>query len=176
MKSNKGNIPHLKVFSLKPMVYRDGTRQIWAVLAVLLVFLFPSGTALHAHSGARFYRGNISISTEWEGIIRVTGRVVVKKGVTLTVARGTRVLFNSGDEVEIRVEGRLYIRGTLKEEILFEPADGCKQGNGWRGVEFVKGSGGTVENARLKCSEKGIWGDLSGVRILGVQYEPPKSE
>lgn len=138
-----------------------------AVFIFLLISLSGSNVS-HPHSGARFYRGEIGVSTEWEGIIRVTGQVTVKRGVTLTISAGTKILVNSGEDVAIIVDGKLYVRGLPEMEVIFEPADGCSPDTFWGGIRFLEGASGVVEGARIKCSKKGIWGELADVRIIEV--------
>ncbi|NIS74253.1 MAG: hypothetical protein GTO08_03055 [Deltaproteobacteria bacterium] len=133
-----------------------------------VVNLFPPVESARSHYGARFYRGEIRVSTEWEGTIRVTGKVTVKSGVTLTVAPGTRVLVSGGEDVRIVVEGKLFIRGLAEMKVTFEPADGCGNGPPWGGIYFSEGSAGILEGADIKCSKKGVWGELAGVTMIGV--------
>ncbi|RMG57211.1 MAG: hypothetical protein D6713_10085 [Deltaproteobacteria bacterium] len=129
----------------------------------LLLFLFPASAP--SHLGARFYRGEIKVSTEWEGVIRLTGTVVVEEGVVLTVAPGTQVLVTGGRDVTIVVRGTLYVRGERDYPVVFDSADGCEDGEAWAGIHFLPGSRGELRNFRVECSEKGIWGATEGVKI-----------
>jgi len=137
-------------------------------VAVLLLGLFPPRTA--AHPNARFYRGEISVSTSWEGVIRLTGTVTIRENATVSIEPGTQVLVQSGAAVEIRVRGRLLVRGTPERPVLFEPAGGCGEGP-WGSILFLPGSEGILEHARVRCASGGIRGALEGVVRTGVSVE-----
>lgn len=124
-----------------------------------------------AHTGARFYRGEIAASTSWEGVIRLTGAVVIREGVTVTVEPGTEILVQPGTGADVVVRGRLLVRGTAAKPVVFDTAGGCEAGP-WGGIVFARGASGIVEHARIRCSSRGIGGDLSGVAATGVAVEP----
>lgn len=135
---------------------------------LLLVAAAPS-----AHPNARFYRGEIAASTSWDGVIRLTGAVVIREGVTVTVEPGTEVLVQPGTGADVVVRGRFLVRGTPAKPVLFDTAGGCAAGP-WGGIVFDSGSAGILENARIRCSSRGIGGDLSGVTATGVAVEPAR--
>jgi hypothetical protein len=137
-------------------------------LTVLSLFLVP--TVLFAHTDARFYRGDITVSTSWEGVIRPTGTVVIREGITVTVEPGTEILVQPGVGAEIIVRGRFLVRGVPGKPVLFDAAGGCGAGS-WGGILFERGSKGVLENASVRCSEKGVAGDLTGVTRAGVTVE-----
>lgn len=139
--------------------------------AVLALLLLPPGA--RAHTDARFYRGDIAASASWEGTIRLTGTVVVREGVTVSVEPGTQVLVQPGVGAEIVVRGRLLVRGVPSRPVLFDTAGGCGAGP-WGGIVFAPGSAGVLENAVVRCALKGIAGDLSRVTRTGVRVEPPR--
>lgn len=141
-----------------------------AVSAAALVVLFAA--ALSAHPDARFYRGEIAASSSWDGVVRLTGTVVVREGVTVTVGPGTEILVQPGTGADIVVRGRFLVRGTPAKPVVFDTAGGCGEGP-WGGIVFDRGSAGILENARVRCSARGIRGDLSGVTATGVAVEPP---
>ena len=37
-----------------------------------------SAVGADAHLNARFYRGDVTVSTSWEGVIRLTGKLVIR--------------------------------------------------------------------------------------------------
>lgn len=147
---------------------RSAPRAAAATTAGMLL-LFAA--ALPAHPGARFYRGEIAASTSWEGVIRLTGAVVIREGVTVTVEPGTEVLVQPGTGADVVVRGRLLVRGTAAKPVVFDTAGGCAAGP-WGGIVFERGSAGILENARIRCSSRGVGGDLSGVTASGVAVEP----
>ena len=123
-----------------------------------------------AHPNARFYRGDVTVSTSWEGVIRLTGKLVIREGVTVTVDPGTEVLVQPGVENDIEVRGRLLVRGIPEMPVLFDTAGGCSAGS-WGGIRFRPGSAGVFENARIRCAGKGVRGDLAGVTRAGLAIE-----
>jgi len=136
---------------------------------LLLAGLFVAGSA-QAHPNARFYRGDITVSATWEGVIRLTGTVTIREGTTVSIGPGTQVLVQPGPDVEIRVRGRLLVRGMPESPVLFEPAGGCGEGP-WGSILFLPGSAGILEHARVRCASGGIRGALDGVVRTGVSVE-----
>ena len=103
-------------------------------------------------------------------MIRLTGKLVIREGVTVTVEPGTEVLVQPGKENDIEVRGRLLVRGIPEKPVLFDTAGGCAAGP-WGGIRFRPGSGGVIEHARVRCAVSGIDGDLSGVIRIGIVIE-----
>lgn len=136
--------------------------------ATCLLGLSASGA--DAHLNARFYRGDVTVSTSWEGVIRLTGKLVIREGVTVTVEPGTEVLVQPGVENDIEVLGRLLVRGIPEKPVLFDTAGGCAAGT-WGGIRFHSGSAGVFEHARIRCAEGGLRGDLAGVTRAGLAIE-----
>jgi hypothetical protein len=123
-----------------------------------------------AHPNARFYRGDVTVSTSWEGVIRLTGKLVIREGVTVTVDPGTEVLVQPGAENDIEVRGRLLVRGIPEKPVLFDTAGGCAAGP-WGGIRFRPGSAGVFEHVRVRCAGGGVRGDLAGVARAGLVIE-----
>ncbi len=122
---------------------------------------------LSAHTKARYYRGDIAVPTSWDGVIRLTGTVVIREGVTVTVDPGTEVLIQPGVGTDIVVRGRLLVRGLPGKPVLFDSAGGCGEGP-WGGIVFERGSSGRMENVRVRCSSRGIEGDRHDVILTDV--------
>jgi hypothetical protein len=83
----------------------------------------------------------------WSGEVRVPGVVVVRKGVTLRILPGTRVLFastafSSPDShlgftgPGIRVEGRIVAEGSEDGPIVFTTAEGAARPGMWDKILF----------------------------------------
>ncbi len=89
----------------------------------------------------------------------------------MTVEPGTAVLVQPGTGAVITVRGRLLVRGTAAKPVVFDTAGGCAKGR-WGGIVFARGSSGSLENARIRCSARGIGGDLSRVATAGIAVEP----
>jgi len=73
------------------------SRLLRPLLAAVCLCLLPHAGA-DAHPNARFYRGDVTVSTSWEGVIRLTGKLVIREGVTVTVEPGTEVLATYADQ------------------------------------------------------------------------------
>jgi len=144
------------------------SRSLFFLAAAFLGTLLPA--AGFAHMNARFYRGDIAASTSWEGVIRLTGKVVILEGITVTVDPGSEVLVQPGVENTIEVRGRLMVRGIPEKPVLFDTAGGCEAGR-WGGILFRPGSVGLFENARIRCAANGLSGELSGVSRSGLTVE-----
>jgi hypothetical protein len=145
-------------------------RRLLLVLAAASLAWIAAPGGVFAHPNARFYRGDISVSSSWEGVIRLTGKVVIREGVTVTVEPGTEILVQPGVENDIEVRGRLLVRGIPERPVLFDTAGGCAAGP-WGGILFRPGSVGVFENARVRCSSTGIAGELAGVTRTGLTVE-----
>ncbi len=147
-------------------------RATAAVAAVFVAAWLASAAApAAAHSGARYCRGDISVPTQWDGVIRLTGTVVIRPGATVTVDAGTEVLVQPGTGADIVVRGRLIVRGLPGKPVVFDAAGGCGSGP-WGGIVFEAGSAGIIENAAIRCSARGIAGDMTGVARTGVVVSP----
>jgi len=143
-------------------------RKVLVPIFLLAGLLVPGSAP--AHPNARFYRGEITVSAAWEGVIRLTGTVTIREGATVSIEPGTRVLVQPGSDVEIRVRGRLLVRGMPGSPVLFEPAGGCGEGP-WGSILFLPGSEGILEHARVRCASGGIRGALDGVVRTDVSVE-----
>lgn len=106
----------------------------------------------------------IERDTVWRGEVRVEGVVLVRKGATLTLLPGTRVLFASASFASpdshmgfagpgIRVEGRIVAEGEEDAPIVFTAADGPRRPGAWDKILFDFSTGSrfarcTFEGAR----------------------------
>jgi hypothetical protein len=140
------------------------------ILGGAAALLAAASAVSSAHPNARYYRGEIAVSSSWEGVIRLTGKVVIREGVTITVDPGTEVLVQPGAENDFEVRGRLLVRGIPEKPVLFDTAGGCAAGP-WGGIRFLPGSVGVFEHARVRCSSTGLSGDLAGVTRTGLTVE-----
>jgi hypothetical protein len=144
------------------------SRLLFLLAAVSLCAIPLRGA--DAHPNARFYRGDVTVSASWEGVIRLTGKLVIREGVTVTVEPGTEVLVQPGEENDIEVRGRLLVRGIPGKPVLFDTAGGCAAGP-WGGIRFLPGSAGVFEYVRVRCADGGVRGDLAGVDRSGLAIE-----
>jgi hypothetical protein len=139
------------------------------IFPVLLFTCLAAGFA-SACPDAKFFRGDISTPTSWEGTVRLTGPVVIQPGITVTVEPGTRVLVRPQRDPGIVVRGRLFVRGLQIKPVLFESDGGCSVGS-WGGIVFERGSAGILEDVKIRCSPQGVGGDLKGVTAKNVVRE-----
>jgi len=149
---------------------RTPAGRIFLGAMIVAAVLLLSGGKAHPHFNARFYRGDVAVSTSWEGVIRLTGTLVIQQGVTVSVEPGTTILVQPGVDAEIVVRGRLLVRGVPGKPVVFDTAGGCAAGP-WGGIVFEKGSTGILEHATIRCAVKGIAGEPGVVRRTGVIVE-----
>ena len=75
----------------------------------------------------------ISSNTLWNAdTVNITGNIVVKDYVTLTISPGTIVSFQGSYRIEIK--GRLLAKGSKNNQIVFTQEDGSD--TGWNGIIF----------------------------------------
>lgn len=156
---------------LSSVVLRSHKRNlVYPVTALVLLSVCLGVIPSSACPDVRVYRGDISIPTSWEGTVRVTGQVVIRQGVTVTVDPGAKILVRPQHAPGIIVRGRLLVRRISARPVLFETDGGCSSGS-WGGIVFEPGSVGILEEARLRCVDQGLSGDLKGVMQKNVVLE-----
>ncbi len=143
-------------------------RRRFFPIAAALLFVLAAGRGF-PHVNARFYRGEIVASTSWEGVVRLTGGVVIREGATVTVTPGTEVLVQPEEGAGIVVRGRLVARGLPGRPVVFDAAGG-RAADRWEGIVFLRGATGLLEHVVVRRSAKGIGGDLSGVAQAAVFF------
>lgn len=138
-------------------------RRAHMLAASLVAALFSACAPLPKTADAPPAVVYVDRDTEWRGEVRVGGIVHVRKGATLTILPGTRVLFGSArlpaeeDGHEgftapgIRVEGRIVAEGTGDAPILFTSASGPANPGSWDKLLFVFSTG----NRFLHCTFEG---------------------
>ena len=110
-------------------------------------------TSVKPHSSAVLRLADVVISRDetWSGEVEITGTVVVRRGITLTIAPGTTVRFvkvnwNSDDigESELRVLGRLVAKGTAEQPIHFRSAEKKPNPSDWAYILVYAADGVSV--------------------------------
>ena len=108
---------------------------------------------------ARPVSGLISADTSWSSdyVYVVTGNIGIEQGVTLTIAPGTVVRFNTG--CGLQVAGALIAEGIPSDPIHFtslssDPAYGDR----WDGITFMQDSMSTsvVSHSVVECARDGL--------------------
>lgn len=114
--------------------------------------------------------------TEWSGRVLVDGVVRVRKGATLTIRPGTRVLF-AGRRFEpkdlhegfvapgLRVEGRIVAVGVENAPILFAPAEGAPSPGAWDRIAFEFSDGNRFERCTFEGARYAIHAHFSEIGI-----------
>jgi parallel beta-helix repeat protein len=102
-------------------------RSLKFPLALFLLSLVPT-----LYATTLDVRDTIQTNTVWSAdSVTVSSEVTIPNGVTLTIAPGTRVLFQGN--YRLVVCGRLLAMGTVLDSIVFTPADTAA---GWHGIRF----------------------------------------
>lgn len=143
-------------------------------LAVLATALSPAGGL--AAEGLSV-RGVVAADTAWEGMVTVTGRLVVRKGATLTFLPGTVVRFAWSDEDgdgigdgELAVEGRLVARGTRERPITFTSAREQPAPKDWTFVIVSTSRESLVEWCVFEYGFTGLQVHLSSVVVRNCRF------
>lgn len=109
----------------------------------------------------------------WSGEVRVLGVVTVKKGATLTILPGTRVVFaridRDGDGIgdsELLVEGALTARGTAENPILFTSGAAHPGKSDWKYLYLDFARPSVVEHAVIEYAYSGIQVHFGQARVL----------
>jgi hypothetical protein len=93
----------------------------------------------------------IEHDTTWSGHIEISGRVVVRRGITLKILPGTTVSFVRRDlnsdgigDAELRVLGRLVAKGTAQKPVRFKSAEDSPKPGDWSYILVYAASGTAV--------------------------------
>jgi hypothetical protein len=106
----------------------------------------------------------IDHDTAWSGTVLISGRVVIARQATLTIAPGTTIRFaridRDGDGVgdgELRVLGRLLARGTSLRPIRFRSGERKPAPGDWSYLLiFTSGADNIVEHCRFEHAFTGL--------------------
>ncbi|NIV11533.1 MAG: hypothetical protein GWN62_09695, partial [Aliifodinibius sp.] len=132
---------------------------LWLIIALIIPFL--------SH-GQMLFSGEIARNTHWSGNILLEGDVIVKKGVTLTIAPGSRIRIsanrdktNSGkdpERIEIIVIGNLFANGKSNDgQITFTSSAEAPKIKDWYGIVFKnRVESSMLNNCIIEYGYKGI--------------------
>ena len=127
--------------------------------------------------------GTIKEDTRWCGLVRVSQNLLVPRGVTLTLAAGTKLLFKAyrgykepQRRLRLRVEGRLLAQGTPQEPIFFTTSALDARNGDWSMVKLVSARGSRLRHCVFEFAQHGlnIWNtdmDLERVVIRFNNWE-----
>ena len=120
--------------------------------------------------------GTIKEDTRWCGLVQVHQNLLVPKGVTLTLAPGTKLLFKAyrgykepQRRLRLRVEGRLLAQGTTREPIFFTTAARDARNGDWSMVKLVSSTGSRLRHCVFEFAQHGlnIWNtDIELERVV----------
>ncbi|MBC8384566.1 MAG: PKD domain-containing protein, partial [Candidatus Cloacimonetes bacterium] len=81
------------------------------------------------------YSGHLETDTVWESeLVKITGRLTVDNGVTLTIVPGTLVEFQG--DYSMQIHGRILAVGTETDSITFAPESSLQYSQKWNGISF----------------------------------------
>jgi len=143
----------------------------------LVAALLAPAAAPAAEGGAVLRDAVLAADTVWSGTVTVVGRVVVKRGVTLTILPGTAVRFvrvdADGDGIgdgELTVEGRLVARGTRAATISFASAQERPQPKDWTYVMISTSRDSVVEHCSFEHAFTGLQVHLSTALVRNCLF------
>jgi outer membrane protein assembly factor BamB len=105
----------------------------------------------------------LSRSTLWSGEVRIAGPLTVPRGVTLTIAPGTNVLFApgpSGEPASLTVLGTLLAEGTPETPIRLAAA-GTGGPESWEGLRLDYVSGFSLRWTEIRDARYGLHAHFS---------------
>jgi parallel beta-helix repeat protein len=153
-------------------------KTVPGTLAALLLGTLLAGCATAPSAPAGASAPDVSYigkDTTWSGVVRVGGVVHVRKGATLTLLPGTRVLFARRsfpppDAHEgfvapgIRVEGRIVAVGTEEEPVTFT-GEGTPSPASWDKILFTFSEGNRFEHCVLEGARYAFHSHFSGISV-----------
>jgi parallel beta-helix repeat protein len=126
--------------------------------SVFLSLLLAALAGLPAPARALDVSGVIERDTVWTpaaGTLRVTGNLMIKDSILLTIQPGTVLEFMGYYQLLIR--GRLEARGTPEKPVVFTSGLNLKSASNWKGLVFFgPQSGGILENVVVEYAYKNL--------------------
>ncbi len=136
------------------------------VPALLLILCLS--TPATAHSPMNRFWGEVPVDMDLSGDILIVKTLTVPEGVKLTIEPGTIVRFEPSENNGIVVSGELIAVGTKDRPIQFIPKDGK---GFWRGIEFITGGKGRIEDCIVEHAQKKIIGQSGKIVIQNVKFK-----
>ncbi len=132
---------------------REGTRQ--------------SGQLAPFDNAVRLPATVYSEDTLWQGRVQLDGWITVAPQATLTIAPGT--IIRAGAGWGINVLGRIVVKGTAEEPVMFSSMMNDPLPGEWRGV-ILTGSekNNLLENLRIEGAEIGLLARYSSFAARGI--------
>ncbi len=140
----------------------------------LMLLLGPVSCLYRGQPTGQVLKGHIY----WQGEVRLSGDLILAKSAELTIAPGTRILFDPpapGEDLyqehpyftgsELIVRGRLNARGTKENPIIFMAGDPAGNAGSWGGVNIEDSPGAFFKYCRFKQADSAIHARNSRVSI-----------
>lgn len=114
----------------------------------------------------------------WSGQVEISGRVLVRRGVTLTILPGTTVSFrkidNNGDGIgdsELRILGLLNARGSAGKPVRFRSAEKNPKAGDWSYLLVFAANGVTVlDHCIVEHAYTGLQVHFSQARVTNSTF------
>ncbi|NQX80842.1 MAG: hypothetical protein HRT66_02455 [Flavobacteriaceae bacterium] len=148
--------------------------------SVVNLFTVATTKAGLVEAGATEVEGDISENTTWEGNIVLSGVVIVKDGITLTIESGTVVYANTEDtDIDILViaqGGKLMAEGTSDNPIIFTSINAENNSLAAVDVTNAEAWGGIVINGKstINSGDTGV-GEYEATGAYGGTDEADSS-
>ncbi|MBW2503691.1 MAG: right-handed parallel beta-helix repeat-containing protein [Deltaproteobacteria bacterium] len=150
-------------------------RRFWVVSMITTLFC-SAGCAL-GPAPVKLVDSVISGSETWSGVVYVAGVVTVKKTGQLTIAPGTRVVFEpldrDGDGIgdsELLVEGALLARGTDRQPIVFTSGAAQPQPSDWKYVYLDFAKTAEVDHVIAEYAYSGLQVHFCRARVTNSEF------
>lgn len=174
--------------------------RAWVPAALVALIVIVSGCAAVESRVAIYEPGElteksiglveINEDAVWRGRIRITGDVLVKEGVTLTIMPGTVVRFDTLEPkleadggrnmlgldspyfpgAEIIVRGRIIAVGTTDSPIVFTSSDRAAKPGVWGAINLLGSNGNVIEYCRIFYAYNGIHNHASTAVVLNSVF------
>lgn len=144
------------------------------LISILILFGCLTSCATLRQSGVQTLSGKIF----WQGEVRLHGDIVLETGAELTIAPGTRIIFEpprAGEDLyqehpyfpgsELIVRGRLIARGTSAEPIVFMASEPKAAAGSWGGINIEDSQGVVFDYCRFIQANSAVHSRQSLVSI-----------
>ncbi len=151
---------------------------------LLLIALLPGlMTSCVKRPASDVITGELHGTVHWQGDVQLRGDVVLAEDATLTIAPGSRVLFQtpqSGEDIltehpyfigsELIVRGRLIAKGTPAAPIVFSAADPAAEPGSWGGINIEDSIQAIFNHCSFSQADSAIHARRSWVSIANSRF------
>lgn len=108
--------------------------------------------------------GELQGNEIWNGVIAVSGDIIVPLGTTLTISPGTRVVF--GNPYSIKVLGSIQVEGTPTSPVNFSSLAGVI----WKGIQLESAVDCQFTHAAVENCTNGIQSSASQLTVSNITF------